>query len=205
MKFEVTEADCFALCRQAPEFLPVVEQVGPLEGFECIGDLFYALVQSIISQQLAVKAAAAIFQRVEIHLGKITAESLLSAAFDDLRSCGLSGRKIEYLRGIADAKISGTIDFESLAMLPDAEVIKELVKLKGVGVWTAEMLLLFALGRPDVLSFHDLGIRRGIILLNGLAQLSAREFEYFRRRYAPYGSLASLYLWQMKDGGLCVR
>ena len=85
MKFEVTEADCFALCRQAPEFLPVVEQVGLLEGFECIGDLFYALVQSIISQQLAVKAAAAIFQRVEIHLGKITAESLLSAAFDDLR------------------------------------------------------------------------------------------------------------------------
>ena len=119
-----------------------------------------------------------------------------------MRGCGLSGRKIEYLRGIADAALSGTIAFDTLAERSDSEVIAELVKLKGVGVWTAEMLLIFALGRPDVLSFKDLGIRRGIMMLNHLDSLTESEFEAYRKRYSPYGTLASLYLWRIKDGGL---
>ncbi len=204
MIFEITQQDKEALCRQAQEFREIVGQAD-LRSFECCGDLFYALVQSIVSQQLAVKAADAIFRRVEVHLGEITAERLLAAEFDALRGCGLSGRKIEYLRGIAEAAISGTIDFENLAEKSDAEVIAELVKLKGVGGWTAEMLLIFALGRPDILSFKDLGIRRGIMMLNHLDSLDESEFEYYRRRYSPYGTLASLYLWRIKDGGLTVQ
>ncbi len=162
-------------------------------------------MQSIVSQQLAVKAANAIFKRLESLLAEITAERLLAAEFDALRGCGLSGRKIEYLRGIAEAAISGAIDFKKLAEKSDAEVIVELVKLKGVGVWTAEMLLIFALGRPDVLSCKDLGIRRGIMMLNHLDSLDESEFEYYRKRYSPYGTLASLYLWRIKDGGLTVQ
>ncbi len=201
MIFEIRKQDKEALCRQAPEIREIVEQAD-LCSFECCGDLFTALVQSIVSQQLAVKAADAIFRRLESLLGEITAERLLAAEFDSLRGCGLSGRKIEYLRGIAEAAISGVIDFDELAKKSDAEVIAELVKLKGVGVWTAEMLLIFARGRPDVLSFKDLGIRRGIMMLNHLDSLDESEFEYYRKRYSPYGTLASLYLWRIKDGGL---
>ncbi|MDD4816539.1 MAG: hypothetical protein PHI85_01030 [Victivallaceae bacterium] len=148
--------------------------------------------QSIVSQQLAIKSADAIFRRIEALLGEVTAERLLAVGFDELRVCGLSGRKIEYLRGIAEAKISDAIDFETLVEKPDAEVIAELVKLKGVGVWTAEMLLIFALGRPDVLSFKDLGIRRGIMILNHLDDLTEAVFETYRQRYSPYGTLTSL-------------
>ena len=94
------------------------------------------------------------------------------------------------------------IDFASLAVLDDAAIIQELIQLKGVGVWTAEMLLIFSLGRPDVLSFGDLGIRRGIMLLTGRDSLSKEEFETFRRRCSPYGTLASLYLWRIRPGGI---
>ena len=138
-------------------------------------------------------------------LGEITAENLLAADVGSLRACGLSGRKIEYLRGIAEAQRSGTVDFDSLPEKSDAEIIEELVKLKGVGVWTVEMLLIFALGRPDILSYKDLGIRKGIMMLNGLESLSETEFETYRRRYSPYGTLASLLLWRIKDGGLTVK
>lgn len=204
MKFQVSAKDKKTLCKQAPEFREVVRRI-ELDGFECNGDLFHALVQSIISQQLSIRVADTIYNRVEQLLGRITAENLKSAAVEDLRACGLSARKIEYLRGIADAVLSGRIDFAALARLPDEEIMKELVKLKGVGEWTAEMLLIFALGRPDVLSFKDLGIRRGIMLLNKLEELTEEDFEVYRKRYSPYGTLASLYLWRIKDGGLSVK
>ena len=202
--FRITDQDKKALCRKAPEFRQIVRQT-ELESFVCSADLFLALVQSIVSQQLSVKVADVIFQRVEKLLGKITAQNLLAADPEALRACGLSGRKTEYLRGIAEAQRDGLIDFKSLARKNDTEIIQELVKLKGVGVWTAEMLLIFSLGRPDILSYKDLGIRRGIMMLNGLAELPEEEFEYYRQRYSPYGTLASLYLWRIKDGGLTVK
>lgn len=203
MKFNITQQDKDALCRQAPEFTEIVRRID-FSSFDFCGDLFSTLVQSIVSQQLAVRAADAIWGRLQTLLGEITAERLLSMEFDALRGCGLSGRKIEYLRGIAQARISGTTDFEALANQSDADVIAELIKLKGVGVWTAEMMLIFAFGRPDVLSFHDLGIRRGIMILNHLDTLSGADFEVYRKRYSPYGTLASLYFWRIKDGGLPV-
>ena len=203
-QFRITKRDKEALCRQAPEFLPIVRQT-ELASFACCGDLFLGLVQSIVSQQLSVKVAEVIFRRVEALLGEITAANLLAADPEALRGCGLSGRKVEYLRGIAEAQRTGAIDFAALAQKTDAEIIGELVELKGVGVWTAEMLLIFSLGRPDVLSYRDLGIRRGIMMLNGLAELPEEEFDLYRRRYSPYGTLASLYLWRIKDGGLAVE
>ena len=203
MRFEITPEMIAALCRRAPEFSDIAACT-ELHSFECCGDLFYALIQSIVSQQLAVRAADAIFRRLEASLGEVTAEHLSDASIEELRACGLSGRKIEYLRAIAAAKLSGAIDFAALPQMSDAAIIAELVKLRGVGVWTAEMLLIFALGRPDVLSFRDLGIRRGIMMLHHLDSLNEKEFETFRRRYSPYGTLASLYLWKIKDGGLAV-
>jgi DNA-3-methyladenine glycosylase II len=204
MRFIVTPEDKAALCRQAPEFTELVE-LADLQSFDCHDDLFYALVQSIVWQQLSFKAASAIFARLEKFLGIISAESLLDASFADLRACGLSLPKIKYLRGIAAAKLDGSIDFASLPQKSDQEVIDELTRLKGVGPWTAEMLLIFALGRKDVLSFKDLGIRKGIMLLHKLDSLNEEDFAAYRQRYSPYGTLASLLLWQIKDGGIKVN
>ena len=203
MKFSVTDQEKKALCRQVPEFRNYMKSLAP-EEFECVGELFPALVQSIVSQQLSVRVADVIYGRVKALLGEITAERLVSADSGALRACGLSAKKIEYLKGTAEAKLSGAVDFESLAHLDDADVIARLVTLKGVGVWTAEMLLIFALGRRDVLSYRDLGIRRGIMLLLNQDSLSEEEFERFRKRCSPYGTLASLCLWKLKDGGLSV-
>ena len=139
MKFKITETEKRALCRQVPEFQEFVRQI-TLPELECDGDLFGGLVRSIVSQQLAIRAAEAILGRLEALTGELSAERILAADPGALRACGLSSRKVEYLRGIAEAAISGTIDFASLAALDDAAVIQELVKLKGVGVWTAEML-----------------------------------------------------------------
>jgi len=202
MQFKITPHDKAALCRQAPEFTALIKQAD-VQSFDCSNDLFFALVQSIVWQQLSFKAASAVFTRVEKLLTPITAEHLIEASFDDLRACGLSARKIEYLQGIAKARLDGTLDFDSLPEKSDQEIIDELVKLRGVGVWTAEMLLIFALGRRDVLSFKDLGIRKGIMMLHQLDSLNEEEFETYRKRYSPYGTLASLLLWQIKDGGIC--
>ncbi|MFA6931283.1 MAG: DNA-3-methyladenine glycosylase 2 family protein [Lentisphaeria bacterium] len=182
----------------------LIEQ-GDVQSFECSNDLFFALVQSIVWQQLSFKSASAEFARVEKRLVPITAKNLLQSSFDDLHTCGLSARKIEYLQGIAKARLDGTLDFEALPKKSNQEIIDEFVQLKSVGVWTAEMLLIFALGRKDVLSFKDLGIRLGIMLLHQLDSLSEEEFEVYRKRYSPYGTLASLLLWQIKDSGLCVK
>ena len=201
MKLRFQESDKLALCRQVPAFTEIAEKAG-LPETECIDSPFHALTQSIVHQQLAVRAAAAVFGRFEALLGTVTPENLSRVDDTALRACGLSGRKIEYLRGITDAALAGTVDFSRLSEKSDEEVITELSSLRGVGTWTAEMLLIFSLGRRDVLSFKDLGIRNGILQMNGWKTLSEHRFEAFRKRCSPYGTLASLYLWRIKDGGL---
>ena len=199
MRFEITEADKRGLVSRMPEFRAAVETI-EFSPFEYGGELFYKLAHSIVSQQLAVRAAEAVFSRVRALPGGLTPENLLAADTETLRSCGLSARKVEYLRGIAHAARDGELDEKRLAKLPDAEVIDALVKLKGVGVWTAEMLLIFHFGRRDVLSTGDLGVRRGLEILLGRENFTADELAAIRRRVSPYGTLASLYLWRIKDG-----
>jgi 3-methyladenine DNA glycosylase/8-oxoguanine DNA glycosylase len=107
----------------------------------------------------------------------------------------MSDRKAGYIISIADAALSGFINFDTLHTLTDTEIIKKLTALTGVGVWTAEMLLIFSLERPDVVSYGDLAICRGMMKLYGLKELPKEKFEKYRQRYSPYGSVASLYLW----------
>ena len=199
MRFEITKADKRGLVRRMPEFRAAVETIeaGP---FEYGGELFPELAHSIVSQQLAVRAAEAVFARVVKLADGPTPEKILAADDEALRSCGLSARKVEYLRGAARAALDGKLDGERLGQLPDAELIAELVNLKGVGVWTAEMLLIFHFGRRDVLSTSDLGVRRGLEILLGRDGFTAEELADIRRRVSPYGTLASLYLWRLKDG-----
>lgn len=160
-------------------------------------DTFSALIQSIVSQQISTKAADSIYIRLCSATGGITPKNILNTPQHIIRSCGLSGRKAEYIMGIAAAANSGDVDFSALDCMSDGEVIEKLTALRGVGIWTAEMLLIFSLGRKDIFSFNDLGIRRGLMRLYNLDSVTKKEFEIYRKKFSPHGSIASLYLWHL--------
>lgn len=176
-----------------------IDKIGMIKR-EIVPDPFSALVSSIVAQQISGKAAETVWNRLSSLLGNITPENIEKASLPEIQGCGMSARKAGYIKGIANAAISGEVDFNELQTLTDEEVIKKLSALKGVGVWTAEMLLIFSLCRPDVVSFGDFAIRRGMMNLYGLNELSKDEFYKYRERYSPYGSIASLYLWELSRG-----
>lgn len=191
------EAETLAfLGRKDKRLGTLMSRFGPIRRY-AEPDLFAALVHSIVAQQISGKAAQSISDRLLEAAGSLTAERLLSLEPPALRGCGLSGRKASYIRRLAEAVLSGGLDLEALRHVPDGEVIRRLAGLDGIGVWTAEMLLIFSLRRPDVLSWGDFGIRRGMALLYGDRELTRERFERRRRRYAPWGSVASLYLWAL--------
>jgi 3-methyladenine DNA glycosylase/8-oxoguanine DNA glycosylase len=173
-----------------------IDRIGMVE-FEVIPDLFAGLVKSIITQQISTKAASNIWKKMCGYFGEITPETILCATTEDIRKCGLSMRKAISIKGIARAQMQGELNLSELHELTDEEVIRRLSSLNGIGVWTAEMLMLFSMERPDVVSWGDLGIRQGMMRLHGLKTLTREQFDEYRKRYSPYGSVASLYLWRL--------
>ena len=164
--------------------------------------LFSALVNSIVGQQISTKAQATIWQRMKSSLVKITPQNVLACTEAELQSFGISFRKASYIRAAAEKTVDGSLDINALRKKPDAEICKELVQLNGVGIWTAEMLMLFSIQRPDILSYGDLAIQRGMRILYRHKKITPPLFEKYRRRYSPYGSVASLYLWEIAGGAL---
>jgi len=174
-----------------------IEKIGMIER-EVTVDVFAALIQSVLSQQISSKAAQTVGSRMYALLNnELTPQGIVNAGLDKIKECGMSVRKAGYIVGIAEAALAGVIDFNKLHTLTDEEIVKKLIALNGVGVWTAEMLLIFSLGRPNVVSYGDLAIRRGMTNLYGLTALPKEKFEGYRKRYSPYGSVASLYLWAL--------
>lgn len=165
-------------------------------------DLFSALINSIVGQQISTKAQKTIWQRIKSGLGEVTPQSILAYDEASLQSFGLSFRKVSYIRGIAERVLDGRLDIDGLKTKTDEEVCRELVKIPGVGVWTAEMLMLFSMERPNILSYGDLAILRGLKILYSHQEITKERFEKYRKRYAPYGSVASLYLWAIAGGAL---
>ena len=158
-------------------------------------DNFEALNMSIVSQQISRKAADSIWNRLVDKFGVISAESISNADLNDIQKCGMSLRKAGYIKGLARAVMNGEIIFDELVPMSDDEIIAKLSSFPGIGVWTAEMFLIFSMCRMDVLSWGDLAIRRGMMNLYGLSDLTREQFEKYRIKYSPYGSVASLYLW----------
>lgn len=173
-----------------------IEEIGIIRR-PIIPNPFTALISSIVSQQISKKAAATVWGRLSELLGSITPETIQGTDLAAIRACGMSTRKAAYIKDIAQAALSGQVDFASLHTLEDQEIIARLSALPGVGVWTAEMLLIFSLNRLNVLSYNDLAIRRGIMKLYGHKELPRSRFERYRTRYSPYCSVASLYLWEI--------
>ena len=165
-------------------------------------NLFYAIVRNIVAQQISGRAAETVIARMKDALGEITAATIAAADAATLQRCGTSMRKTEYIKDFAAKVMSGELDIAAIAGLPDAEVIAALSSLRGIGVWTAEMLLLFTMKRPDILSFGDLGIHRGMRMVYRHRKITKALFEKYRRRLSPYGSVASLYFWAVAGGAI---
>lgn len=162
---------------------------------------FEALARSIVYQQLSGKAAATIYGRVlEALGGSMHPERILAVGDADLQAAGLSRPKIRYVRALAGAVTSGEVDLDHAESLPDQEVIASLTRVQGVGVWTAQMFLMFRLRRPNVLPTGDLGIQKGLQLAHGLRNPAAPGYvQRAGARWAPHRSLACLYLWAALD------
>ena len=179
----------------------VIDQIGHVYR-EVDPDLFSSVVHHIVGQQISTKAQATIWRRMRDGLGEITPQSISAADLARLQAFGITFRKAAYLQDFAMQVERGEFDLERVARLPDAEAIRSLVSLRGIGVWTAEMILLFCLRRPDIFSFDDLAIQRGLRMVYHHRAIDRGLFEKYRRRYSPCGSVASLYLWAVAGGAI---
>ena len=179
----------------------VIEQVGPIYR-RTIPDLFAALVHSIVGQQISTKAQETIWNRLQSVFGKITPEKMAKTEDARLQSIGISFRKVNYIKRAAEKIENGEFDIDALRDMDDAEVARQLSSLDGIGLWSAEMLMLFSMQRPNILSFDDLAIQRGLRMVYRHRKIDRRMFERYRRRYTPYGSVASLYLWAVAGGAI---
>jgi DNA-3-methyladenine glycosylase II len=183
-----------------PVMRAAIERVGPCT-LEPDPDIFNALVDAIISQQISVRAADAIMARVRAALpgGKVTPEALLPFAFEQLRTLGLSTPKARYIRNLVELVCSGQLQLETLSELDDEEIIRQLTAVKGIGRWTAEMCLIFTFGRPDVLPVDDLGFLEGIRLSYQLpTRPSKQEARERGELWRPYRTFATWYMWGLR-------
>ncbi len=161
---------------------------------------FRELAEAVINQQLATKAAATIWRRfVELLKGEVTPENVIKFSAEELRTAGVSRQKAGYLHAMAQAVVSGEVKLETLPKLSDEEVIKELTKLKGIGPWTAEMFLMFTLGRPDVFSYLDLGLLRAFEIVYNQPGATRAQMEPIVAKWSPYRTYAALALWHSRD------
>lgn len=201
MYFKYGEKEISYLKNKDKKLAEVIEKVGLIER-ETDPELFSALVHHIVGQQISTKAQATIWERMKKSLGAVTPETILNASVDEIRSFGISLRKVEYIKDFAEKVHTGEFDIEAAEKMEDDELIKYLTTLKGVGVWTAEMILLFCLQRPNVFSFDDLAIQRGLRMVYHHRKIDRKLFEKYRRRFSPYCSVASLYLWAVSNGAI---
>jgi DNA-3-methyladenine glycosylase II len=199
-------ADDLVLMRADKVLRRVMEERGPIDpAIDRRGsrpDPYEAVARAIVGQQLSTKAARSIWAKLLEMFGREvpTPEALLRRRPQTLRKAGLSNAKVEFLRDLARRVGDGRLDLERLKELPDEDVIAELIEVKGVGRWTAEMFLIFHLARPDVVSVGDLGIRRAVQIAYGMDDLPGpEELEKLAEEWRPHRTLACLYLWRSLD------
>lgn len=192
---EYGEKELNHLKKVDPKLKEIIVKFGYLKR-ETNTNLFSSLVTSIISQQISTKAAKTITNNLISLIKELTFEAVLSHSDEELRSCGLSFKKISYIKGIAEAFKNEEISQKRMKTLSDEQIIKELTNLKGVGVWTGEMLLIHTFKRLDVFTFFDFALKNGLRLLHGLDEIDIDYFNYYKNLYSPYGTVASIYIWE---------
>jgi DNA-3-methyladenine glycosylase II len=199
---QVAAADLDRLRESDPVMAGIIDRIGPLE-YAVDPGLWRSVVGSIVGQQLSIAAARKIRGRVANLGGESgfpSPEEIVALPDEVLRGCGLSRAKVDYVRDAARAWMEGAVREDEIERLPDEQVVERLVGIRGVGRWTAEMVLIFCLHRPDVLAVDDLGIRVAVQRAYGLAERPGRaELERIGAPWRPLRSLASRYLWRSLD------
>jgi len=176
----------------------IIDEVGPY-GIQYSQPSFETLVKSIVYQQLSGRVAKIIFNRLAAAAGDglVTPEGVLELRTEKMRKAGLSAQKIAYIRGLARRAVAGEIDFAAFESVPDEEVYRQLTAVKGIGIWTAQMFLIFALRRPNVMPSADLGIRAAVRKAYALEEMpKPAAVDELARNWHPYCSVASWYLWR---------
>lgn len=185
--------------KKDPVMAGIISRVPLFERTTSTGDYFFDLADAIISQQLSIKAAATILKRFValFPAEKVTPEAVLAVDTEVMRGAGLSYAKIKYIKDLAEKTLASGIVFEQFSLMTDEEIIEELMKVKGIGRWTAEMFLMFTLQRPDVFSYGDLGLRNAMKKLYSFAsEPTKEEAEKIAENWKPYRTIASRYLWK---------
>ena len=201
MYFTYGEKELHFLRQKDKRLAEVIDRIGPVRR-TVDTDLFSAVVHHIIGQQISTKAQATIWQRMCDALGTVHAKTVLGAGVEGLQALGISYKKAEYITDFAERVHSGAFDPEGIRQKSDEDAIRELSALKGIGVWTAEMILLFCMQRPNIFSYDDLAIQRGLRMVYHHRKIDRKLFEKYRRRFSPYCSVASLYLWAVAGGAI---
>lgn len=201
MYFYYTEHEVEYLKAKDERLREVIEKIGYVDR-EVDTDLFSSVVHHIIGQQISTKAQATIWQRMKARFGEVNAKNIVETEISELQSLGMTFRKAEYIKDFSLRVQDGKFDLQRISNLSDEQAIKALASLKGIGVWTAEMILLFCLQRLDVFSFDDLAIQRGLRMVYHHRKIDRKLFEKYRRRFSPYCSVASLYLWAVAGGAI---
>ena len=197
--FNFTKEEMDSLLKKEPFFLPYIKQFGMLNK-SINTNVFESIIEAMIAQQISGKAASAITNRLLEKVKIITPKGLLELTDEEYAVIGLGPQKRGYIRSIATAFLNKEITEEGLKRLSDEELTKELVKLKGVGEWTAQMLLIFSLGKKNILSYKDLGIKKGLMRLynkQSIDEITPAFFEKCKQKFSPHNTLASFYLWEI--------
>lgn len=184
------------LAQADPILGEAMRRIGRVER-EVIPDIFAALVYAIIGQLISVRAAHTVWNRMQDRFGEITPANLAKSNADEIQQCGMTVKKAILICDLSKEIVQGSLCLNCFRELSDHDVIRCLTSIKGIGCWTAEMLLINCMERPDVVSWGDIAIRRGMEKLYGIRKLTKKQFEAYRKRYSPYGSVASIYLWQL--------
>lgn len=199
--FQYGETEIAYLKQADKRLAEVIDRIGKVER-RVIPDLFAALVHSIVGQQISTKTHETIWGRIENALGKVTPEAIDRLSMEELQGFGITFKKAAYIRNATRKVMDGTFDIQALYTMDDNEVCTRLSELDGIGVWSAEMLMLFSMQRPNILSFGDLAIQRGLRMVYHHRKITRELFEKYRRRFSPYNSVASLYLWAVAGGAI---
>ena len=201
MYFAYGETELEYLRNRDERLCAVIDRVGHVDR-AVDPDLFSSVIHHIIGQQISTKAQETVWRRMRDTLGGIDAGTVLEAGVPKLQGLGMTFRKAEYITDFAEKVYTGAFDLDAVKHMSDEAAIRELSSLKGIGVWTAEMILLFCLQRPDIFSYDDLAIQRGLRMVYHHRKIDRGLFEKYRRRFRPYCSVASLYLWAVAGGAL---
>jgi DNA-3-methyladenine glycosylase II len=198
MKPEYWDQARRALARRDPVMAAIIRR-HPRVHLVSRGDPFLTLARSIVGQQISVKAAQSVWNKFSGVAVEVVPERILRLKAPQLRECGLSGRKVEYIRDLAQRFADGAVHVHRWPRMSDEEVIADLVQVRGIGRWTAEMLLMFSLLRPDVFPLDDLGLRRAVRLAYFKREVSPRTIARLGATWSPWRSVATWYLWRSLD------